>query len=958
MNNTTIPGEAGVLPNQLERAGVWTIRQSSTTYLLPCILLLALCLAGAGRAALVNEWNGDNYTSSNNWVDTISSVAMVTNSGSPLAVASVFNTHAGVTMNGGFFTVPTNTATAGLSNFTVVVVFKPTALGSFTPNYFNAIPLFAFDIGGGGQIDFGMSYGNPAGQGVDIGVGTQTASGGIGVDQLQQTQNLALNTVHAVALQVNGANTNVVTYADGVAVASNNVVNVLPRSLVNLIFVGGGQFVGNTRFPGQIAAIQVYNDATTNCAILTANLVTKYATPAPITLNNSTGADPGSNAPVTITIPASASASGSFAVTLASDNTSVVANKTVTFAQGQTSTNTTFPILAVGIANVTASGTGVGSATMAVAGLDESGLANQWLADTFVTLTGSWTDSKGGVTATGTGNEIAVTGAFGPAHNGVARNALGTTTGADGFTIPAGTAPGGLTNYTIAVVFKPSAPGPNNGNYYGSQINFGFDIGGGGPADYGMSWGGGDPNHGQRIVVGIGRSGGDSQIQSAGGLPLALNTTHVAVLQVNAGNGGANGTQTLFVDGIQMGQNGGLNMNIASSQAIPLLNQSIANIGNAFPGLVAEVRVYNSATVNGGGLSTWLQSQYAALSPITLSFPGLSYVDTGSNIVLTVGVPASATSGGPFTVTLTSSDPTVAASTSVTLLQGRTSTNVTFTILGLGPTTVTASGSGVGSATIVFGGLSPRTLVDALRASSLPAQGAINGQPISSWTGDSNIVTALQVLNVPTFKATATIAGTPSAVFDKTQQQWLDVPPGNDPFAGLTNFSIVAVYKATAVGVGGVGDGAWYGCAGIVDHEIGGVQFDWGLELDSGGFFEWGTGSPDHEVTATNYSAVSPLFHVVIGTYNTLNGLSTVTLDDQPTIINSNLLSSPRIASDTRIGKNSGTSYTSGEIAEVDFYNGALSASERAALASALKSKYGLIWPDQSLIFISANPAS
>ena len=121
-------------------------------------MLLAFCLAGAARAALVNEWTGDNYTSSNNWVDTISSVAMVTNSGSPLAVPSVFNTHAGVTMNGGFFTVPTNKATAGLSNFTVVVVFKPTALGSFTPNYFNAIPLFAFDIGGGGQIDFGMSY--------------------------------------------------------------------------------------------------------------------------------------------------------------------------------------------------------------------------------------------------------------------------------------------------------------------------------------------------------------------------------------------------------------------------------------------------------------------------------------------------------------------------------------------------------------------------------------------------------------------------------------------------------------------------------------------------------------------------------------------------------------------------------------------------------------------------------
>jgi len=90
-------------------------------------------------------------------------------------------------------------------------------------------------------------------------------------------------------------------------------------------------------------------------------------------------------------------------------------------------------------------------------------------------------------------------------------------------------------------------------------------------------------------VVGIGRSGGDSQLQ--GGL-LALNVTHAAALQVDS----TAGTQTLFIDGIQVGQNTALTMNTVSSQAIPFLNQSSANIANAFPGLVAEARIYNSAT--------------------------------------------------------------------------------------------------------------------------------------------------------------------------------------------------------------------------------------------------------------------------------------------------------------------------------------------------------------------------
>ena len=244
-------------------------------------------------------------------------------------------------------------------------------------------------------------------------------------------------------------------------VASNATANIMPRSQVNTIFVGGGTFV-TAQFPGQIAAIQFYDDATTNCALLTQNLLTTYATPTPITLPWTAGGDPGQMAPVIVGIPASTTPT---VVTFTSDNQSVVATTNVTIAANTASTTVGLSILAVGTANVTASASGLGSATMVVAGLDESGFCNQWLADTYVNNSTTWVGSISGVTATGTGVEVSVPGAFGPSHAGVARNATGSTFGDSGFNIPAGTPPGGFTNFTIAVAFKPTATGGNGGAF-------------------------------------------------------------------------------------------------------------------------------------------------------------------------------------------------------------------------------------------------------------------------------------------------------------------------------------------------------------------------------------------------------------------------------------------------------------------------------------------------------------
>ena len=928
------------------------------------VAAIGMAAALPAQANLVNNWTGDSYTSGS-WMDSVGGIA-ASASGSPLPVAGAFGTHAGVTMNGGYFIIPANVGPAGLSNFTVVVVFKPTAFGPFSNNYYNSIPLAAFDIAGGGQIDWGLSYGTTSGQGVVTGVGVQNAAGGANGDIQQLTPSLALNAVHAVAFQIQNspAGTNITTYADGVMVASNSTVNIMPRSQVNTIFVGGGTFV-TARFPGQIAAIQFYNDATNNAATLTSTLLTTYAAPTPITLPISVGADPGQFAPVLVGIPPSVNPT---TITFTSDTPGVVATTNITIPANTSSASVGLSILGLGTANVTASAPGLGSATMVVAGLDESGLANQWLADTYVNNSTSWTDSIGGVVAAGTGGEVAVPGAFGPTHQGVARNAGGgtVTTGAAGFLIPAGTPPCNLSTYTVAVAFKPLTAGPNTGNYYSGQIMIGYDIGGAGQRDFGISWCGSGTPVGQEIVTGIGRSGGDSQIQSYGRRPLALGATHAACLQVNA----AAGTQTLFVDGLQVGQNTGLTMNLVNSQAIPLIQQSSANIANAFDGLVAEVRIYTNATVNGAALTGMLVDQYTGFPPLTITSTQ-PFVDVGSNIAVTVTIPSSASYSGSFSVTLVSDTPGVVSPASpVTFAKGVTSQVVSIPALSAGIATLTASGSGVTSASLHVGGLAPRVMVEAFRASSLTNQvpGIVDGQGVTSWAGDTNgnAIANQNNANAPVFVAAGTPTGSPTVAFTATNQTSLLLLGASSPIGGFTNFSVALVFKASAPVTSTSAN--WYNQAGILDAEEGGVQDDWGITMDNAGRLNFGTGNPDYTLLNPNNNLVNAsLFHVAVCAFDSLNQQMRITVDDQATTVTTPGLSlshDPRDPSylkasggDIHFGQeaDAGQPFWNGELVEADFYNGALTGNEATNAITAMKAAYGLLWADQALVNITAS---
>src|SRR5665213_577719 len=153
--NNVITSEKEVVPLRGRCGQTWATGRFFKTAFYSSAFAASLCLGGLSKAALIEEWTGNHYTSGN-WTDDVGNV-VATASGTPLAVTNAFGTNTGVFVNGGYFTIPAGAGTSGLSNFTIVVVIKPTVSGPYTPNYYNGTPLAAFDIGGSGQLDVGLS---------------------------------------------------------------------------------------------------------------------------------------------------------------------------------------------------------------------------------------------------------------------------------------------------------------------------------------------------------------------------------------------------------------------------------------------------------------------------------------------------------------------------------------------------------------------------------------------------------------------------------------------------------------------------------------------------------------------------------------------------------------------------------------------------------------------------------
>jgi autotransporter-associated beta strand protein len=489
-----------------------------------------------------------------------------------------------------------------------------------------------------------------------------------------------------------------------------------------------------------------------------------------------------SNAIVTLTLTSPYPFTGPYSVTLTSGNTAVTASQTVTVPAGVTNISVTFPILGAGTANVTATGAGLNSASMVVGDIDTVlalGMANHWVGDDYVPGN-AWTDRFGGVVAAldgldaGTNTPIKVPGLFN-GHAGVERSPVGAVK--SGFSIPGGTPPEGSVNYTVCVVLYSTVAGLTSGNYYGDNGIIGYDIGGGGQTDWGMSYGG-NVNAGIAITAGVGRVGGDTAINSGTNLS-GLYVTHAIALQTSGGN-----TLRLYVDGVLANTVTGITLQAPnhSGGVTPLLSSVNQNFSGVFSGALADVRIYTNAAVDAASLTAYLKTYYAALTTPTVT-PNYAGALVGTNARATLTVGTGVTANNAVNITLTSDNTGVTASQTVTLARGQTSTNLSFPILSIGIANVAIAGSGLN-----------------------PTAMQVVGFVSEVWSG---VVTNVWDINTTT---NWTENGSPAAylngapvVFDDTGiNPNVNLAPGISPLSVTVNNSLVS-YSFAGGSIGGTG---------------------------------------------------------------------------------------------------------------------------------------------------------
>jgi len=422
-----------------------------------------------------------------------------------------------------------------------------------------------------------------------------------------------------------------------------------------------------------------------------------------------------------------------------------------------------------------------------------------------------------------------------------------------------------------------------------------------------------------------------------------------------------------FVAGVQDVNASGATYNLGNTR-VGLGKQY--NNGSYWAGQIAEVIVFNSA-LSYGDIQT-VQHYLAGKYNVPLALPVIPmtatppYVAVSSNVAVTVTLPTLTTT---TTVTITSDNPSVTGFSSTNLTFTLGATNVqTFivNILAAGTANLTASSSSFNNGTLAIGGLPPATLIEDFQTSSLTSLngGAAvnNGDSITAWAGDINNSWIWQQ-NVgadPTFLAQGTRALSPAIDF---QGGSLYMPGGTSGLvAGRNNFSVALVFKADATGVGASG-AQWSSQTGIIDDTpIGSVSGnDFGISISGSGEISAGLGGTSTTtISKTNYNLVTSTYHVAVASYDILNGQMRLTVDDQPTVISSSPISSGTMADlDIALGGSSyeaSSRYFSGAIAEIRFYDGALTVHQTTNLIYALKTNYSILYPSE--VSVSLTPAN
>jgi len=241
--------------------------------------------------------------------------------------------------------------------------------------------------------------------------------------------------------------------------------------------------------------------------------------------------------------------------------------------------------------------------------------------------------------------------------------------------------------------------------------------------------------------------------------------------------------------------------------------------------------------------------------------------------------------------------------------------------------------------------LEPRALCDGAAAAVDPALAAwfradaittAPGAALTTWpdsTGRGFNATQADSARAPHFIPTG-LNGRPSVRFDADALTQLSFAR---PVSG--DFTIVVAFGSQQ----GIGHGdAWYGAAGLVDGEVGGVTNDFGLSLNALGQVLAGTGAPDTFV-ASGMGFSDGRAHVATFTRDASPGVLSLYVDGQ--LFASAPAGTQPLTAPARLtigSLHTNINYFSGDIGEVRVYSAALDDARRAAVESDLSIAYNV----------------
>jgi GH43 family beta-xylosidase len=241
--------------------------------------------------------------------------------------------------------------------------------------------------------------------------------------------------------------------------------------------------------------------------------------------------------------------------------------------------------------------------------------------------------------------------------------------------------------------------------------------------------------------------------------------------------------------------------------------------------------------------------------------------------------------------------------------------------------------------------LEPRALYDGAAAAVDPtldawfradAITAAPGSALTAWpdsSGHGFTATQSNAVRAPHY-APEGLDGRPSVRFDAASLSQLSFAR---PVAG--NFTIVVAFGSEQ----GIGHGdAWYGGAGLVDGEVGGVANDFGLSLNSLGQALAGTGAPDTFV-ASGMGFNDGRAHVATFTRDATLGTVSIYVDGKSFGSAAGGTQALTAPSRLTIGSlHTNVNYFTGDIGEIRVYSAALDGAKRGAVEAELSAAYNV----------------